>query len=451
MSLSAQHIITVQELLATQTLALPVYQRPYKWNTTHVSQLLEDISHFSKKQAYRLGTIVIHEEKKEGATINNIVDGQQRTISLLLIARAIIANKAQYQNPVLLRKLESIERHLIGFEFTSTISKFNIKRNFQEIQRIVTRLTEEQIFFLFDKCELVQFVLTDITEAFQFFDAQNARGKDLDPHDLLKAFHLREFSNQDIALQNKIVEQWENTKSKELAKVFSEYLYRIKGWVNGNSSRHFDKNDIPMFKGLRLDETEAYPYTLPLRISHYFTDNYNSNIDRKIDNNKRDFPFQLDQIIINGRRFFEFVNYYKGIIDQLDHQNFSELPLDDKSKEVIVCIQTYGSRHRRGDQYTRALFDCALIFYIDKFEYENISRAVEKIFIWAYTLRLKYKNLGFASVDNYVVDESNLFKIISQAITPAPLINLPLKNIELVKGSKIKEVVAQFKALKYYE
>jgi len=451
MGLKEQDIITVQDLLGTSSLALPVYQRPYKWNTTHVSQLLEDISHFSDKQAYRLGTIVIHEDSSEEKVVNNIVDGQQRTITLLLIAKAIIQNRETYQNPVLLKKLDCIASKLISFEFHNSISKFNVKQNYREIQRSVGRLTEPQIFFLFEKCQLVQFILTDITEAFQFFDAQNARGRDLDPHDLLKAFHLREFSEQDIPLQDRIVEKWENTKSKELAKLFSEYLYRIKGWVNGNSSRYFGKEDIPLFKGLRLDQTESYPYTVPLRIAHYFTDDYNNNINRKIDNNSRDFPFQLDQIIINGRRFFEFINYYKDIIDSLYDREFNALPLDDKAQAIYDGIETYKSRYRTGDQYARALFDCALIFYIDKFQHDNISRAVEKIFIWAYTPRLRYQNLGFASVDNYVVTESNIFKIISQAITPAPIINMPIPIVEKAKGRKISELIELFKYLKYYE
>jgi len=149
--LKQQNIISVQDLLLTSSLVLPVYQRPYKWNTSHVSQLLEDICHFSDKQAYRLGTIVIHEENKEGAVTKNIVDGQQRTVTLLLIAKAIIKNKAAYQNPVLLKKLKHIEPKLIDFEFNNNISKYNVKQNYRAIERAVSRLTESQIFFLFDK------------------------------------------------------------------------------------------------------------------------------------------------------------------------------------------------------------------------------------------------------------------------------------------------------------
>lgn len=442
-------IITVEDLLKHPNLTLPIYQRPYKWNTGHVSQLIEDVYRFSDKKAYRLGTIVLHLDKENKY---NIVDGQQRTITLLLIAKAIISNKSNYKNPALKRKLDTIAAQLISFEFNHTISKFNIQQNYREIRRAITKLDENTILFLFERCELVRFTLDDITEAFQFFDAQNARGKDLDPHDLLKAFHLREFSEQDKHLQQKVVDTWENTQSKELASLFSEYLYRIKGWTKGNSSRYFSKNDIELFKGITLESTEAYPYTMPLRISHYYTDTYNRHTDRYIDNNKRTFPFQIDQVIVNGRRFFEMVHYYKGIIDSLYRSKFSEIPLDDKAKKILYCIQTYKYRYRTGDKYVRALFDCALIFYIDKFQYREISRAIEKIFIWAYKLRFKYQNLQFASLDNYVVYEHNVFKVISDAITPNPIINLPLMNVDKTndKATNVNELIILFKELQYY-
>lgn len=447
-----KEIISVEKLLTYNNLTLPIYQRPYKWNSTHVSQLIDDIYQFSDKKAYRLGTIVLHTEtNEENSIIHNIVDGQQRTITLLLITKAIIANKANYKNPILLNKLNIINSGLISFDIDSPVSKSNIQENYRNIKRLITRLDEKQLFFFFERCELVQFILSEITEAFQFFDAQNARGKDLDPHDLLKAFHLREFSQEDMFLQNNIVNQWENTQSEELSKLFSEYLYRIKGWSQGNSSRYFSKKDIKLFKGIKMDETESFPYAIPLRIAHFFTDDYNRDISRKIDKNYREYPFQLDQTIINGRRFFEFINYYKCIIDSLYLSDFKEIPLDNKAKKILKCIQNYPSMHRTGDKYTRALFDCALIFYIDKFHHCDISRVIEKIFIWAYSVRLNYQNLQFASVDNYVLLEKNIFKIISNSITPHPIINLNLSNIENIKASKVSELTKLFKELNYYD
>ena len=81
MSELKKDIISVADLLATETLTIPDYQRPYQWTLKNVVQLFHDIDTHRDKTAYRLGTIVFHfdEEKSE----LNIVDGQQRTLTLL--------------------------------------------------------------------------------------------------------------------------------------------------------------------------------------------------------------------------------------------------------------------------------------------------------------------------------------------------------------------------------
>jgi uncharacterized protein with ParB-like and HNH nuclease domain len=88
-------IVSVYELLMDSALDVPQYQRPYKWTGKNINQLFSDIAIHKDKSAYRLGTIVFHQE---GGT-RNIVDGQQRTVSLLLAARALIQrNKEKSSN-----------------------------------------------------------------------------------------------------------------------------------------------------------------------------------------------------------------------------------------------------------------------------------------------------------------------------------------------------------------
>ena len=72
---------------------------------------------------------------------------------------------------------------------------------------------------------MVKIVLKSESEAFQFFDSQNARGKDLEPHDLLKAFHLREMNDSESSEKIAVVSQWEDIKSEDLAELFALYLY----------------------------------------------------------------------------------------------------------------------------------------------------------------------------------------------------------------------------------
>ena len=65
---------------------------------------------------------------------------------------------------------------------------------------------------VFVQCEVVVVTLTDLDEAFQMFDSQNARGRAPYPTDLLKAFHLREIggTSHDFVTTRQVVELWED-------------------------------------------------------------------------------------------------------------------------------------------------------------------------------------------------------------------------------------------------
>lgn len=465
-----KQIITVAGLLAESALTIPDYQRPYKWNQKNLNDLLADLRFYRQKSAYRLGAVVFHchssnEEMQEQL---DIVDGQQRTLTLLLLVKAIIVERTQLDREDLTRQLKALAPKIDAFvqrqKFSSEISQHNLHQNFMAARRAVSRpdFTEEDIHFLLNCCELVTFVLRDISEAFQFFDSQNARGRDLDPHDLLKAFHLREFSEAESHLKAKTVSHWESLDSSTLAKTFANYLYRIRHWSQGKSAQHFNKAGVNVFKGVNLDQVAAYPYVESLRITHYFVDDYNSQYQRHIDHQAMCFPFHLDQMIINGRRFFEMVEYYQqlinGVIDDEHHGNrirgvwLHGVQLDDRASKIIYTLNTYPSRNRTGDKYIRTLFDCSLIFYIDKFGQQDLASAVEKLFIWAYTCRLKMQVVQLATMDKYALD-THVFKAMKQAVQPDDVLSLPLSTLkkEDLKGTKLGEIAALFKELKYYE
>ena len=449
-------IVSVSELLSDDSLTIPQYQRPYKWTGKNINQLFSDIAIHKDKSTYRLGTIVFHQNGDE----KNIVDGQQRTISLLLTIRALISlRKDELDRNDLKKQLLDLEQIMVNPSFESEISKYNIHNNYLEVSRIVSRsdFTEELIDFLLNKCEVVTFTLIDISEAFQFFDSQNARGRDLEPHDLLKAYHLREFSDDDESLKFTTVSNWENSQTEELASLFSQYLYRIRNWAKGSSARYFGKGDIPLFKGVNMGTVAHYPYVEQLRMAHHFVDHFNQQYERKVDGSTLMFPFQLDQIIINGRRFFEMTAHYQEKVSLINanSKHFSELlgteTLDGFAGKIMKGINTYQGRKRTGDLYVRTIFDCLLIYYVDKFGYVEISRAIEKIFIWSYSLRLKMQVVQLASMDNYVLENINLFRLIKEATRPSDFINCNLPILTDNRASKTEEIESLFREMKYYE
>ena len=232
-TLQNRTIISVKQLLNECLLTIPEYQRPYKWNQHNIASLFNDIKTQCNKPAYRLGTIVLHKSKdKDDKDVLNIVDGQQRTLTLMLTVMAIIKHYRADNStePTEIKAIGKILGELANTvpvlakkqEFSSDISIYNLHSNFQEILRIISRgeLSIEHIDFLLNQCEVVIFILKDESEAFQFFDSQNSRGKELYPHDLLKAFHLREFSAYDERLNPNIkaqtVAHWESLEDDEL-------------------------------------------------------------------------------------------------------------------------------------------------------------------------------------------------------------------------------------------
>lgn len=426
-------VIKIIELLNQSNLKIPEYQRPYKWTIKNVNLLIDDILRFKDKKSYRLGTIVLHKEVKDGQDVLNIVDGQQRTITLFLIFLAIKSiekDKEFYKTHK--NKIIDIKSQL---RFDNNISKFNIQQNYEEILRRVK--TDEfdmhVINFIVEKCEIVLVTLGDISEAFQFFDSQNARGKDLDPHDLLKAFHLREMFDCNEHEKTQVVKVWENMNQSDLARLFNDRLFRIRNWSKGNSAKYFTKKDVDLFKGISINsKTKSIePYARLYQMGNVFVDNYNKNSDRLIDFNYMEYPFQLDLPLLNGKRFFEMVSYYQIKY----HKSYL-----GKNK-IINLLDNYKQRNRTGDKYIRMLFDCALIFYIDKFGEQEIDKVIEKLFVWSYRKRLSMHAIYLETIDNYAIKDTDIFKIIRDANSYKDILNMSISGIkqEDIKLNNIDE------------
>lgn len=460
-------VIPVKELLNIDNLQIPEYQRPYKWTLKNVNQLIDDILFFNDKNAYRLGTLVLYKEQENGEDVLNIVDGQQRTITLWLIAHALLKNNMDQLNELKKKyaksdkDIEEYKPKIAWSAFSNSITKYNLRNNYLEIERRIQEFDADTIYFFFEKCEFVRVTLTDISEAFQFFDSQNARGKDLDPHDLLKAFHLREMNHLPDYEKKKSVAVWEEMVSEELSELFSKYLFRIRNWGKSHSARFFTKNDVDIFKGISPNNEEIQPYARPYRIVHYYIDHYNEDYNRNIDLQKMDFPFQLDQVIINGKRFFEFVSYYKMKIDRIkllaDEKEYEktekELMIEKNSMadEIIKTLMNYEGKDRTGDKYVRNLFECALIYYLDKFGLKEVNKVIEKLFIWAYSLRLNQHAVQIASMDNHALNYREMFKLIREATHHKEIVNMKLEPIKQNRSSKTETLTSLFKQFKYYD
>lgn len=367
-------IKSVDELLAMD-LTIPNYQRPYKWGRKNVAELLDDIEvaiNDSRRPnyadyKYRIGSVILHNNNGK----YDIVDGQQRLITLSLIKHAL---EPQYLNS------------LLKYNFTDSVSIGNIFDNNCFIQEWISmhgKQTPDYKNAFENLLEAVVLEVDEISEAFQLFDSQNTRGKELDPHDLLKAYHLREMDDYPFEKLN-LIKKWEDISPRLIRELFSLYLYPILNWSRKEKSLNFTAQDIDTYKGVNV----KCAYTYAQRVC-------------------KAMPcFQINEPFCAGSDFFRMVSHYIDLLADLKKEIFSNT-LFTPIKEIIennriIKKDKTEQYNSTGFRYALNLFYCALLFYYDRFHMLD-EMAIKKLFAWAMMIRVDMDNLGMDTINNYAI------------------------------------------------
>lgn len=432
-------VLTVAEVL-NEDLRIPDYQRPYKWTIRNADQLLHDIWAFRRRGDYRLGTVILHDR--------DIVDGQQRyfTLTLLLIALLETVDPDRERRGVTLDDLRQRELPTHG----ASVSAANLQRNFQHLKTVLRSWSpddcEALVDFVLDNCQVVVLRLSELDAAFQMFDSQNTRGRALFPTDLLKAFHIREMTGSTVPaeLRTKMVNLWESIPPESVNSLFSDYLFKIKRWANGHNvpSQGFSARHVAMFKGIR----EGNPnnalnrWSMPYLYAKNYTDDFRAENDTLIRYGALravEYPFQIDQPVLNGETFFEMVAHYHrmglalGLFPEDDHSGIegSKAPFSTKTMETLRSLRGDLQKYRNDKRFDFAinLLECLLLYYLDRFDGQQLERAIQVLLRYTMGLRASMKQLQRATVNNYALGSSprsplegaNHFNEIRQALSPA--------------------------------
>ena len=350
-------------------LAIPDYQRPYKWTKRNINELLTDISKaieegqkYGDSYKYRIGTILIH-NSQDGKSY--IVDGQQRILSIALVC---------------LYLFPSFRSDLTNHCFTDDVSKQNIRDNYMFIQQWFTLQSDEEknrfLEALKRIIEVIVITVNEESEAFQLFDSQNSRGKPLYPHDLLKAYHLREMTSS-LSEMEHAVKKWEDEEPSEIKELFSDYIFPIYNWSKKTKTDTFSDRYIEVFKG--ADIKESYTYAMRAFKSSPF--------------------FQISEPFIAGNDFFEYVGHYI--------QMLRDIKKELEKNGDFSAIQEILSDRSSGLKYCKILFYCALLSYYDRFHCFD-KMAVLRLFTWSFMIRIDMQHLGYDTINKYAIGEYNV-------------------------------------------
>ncbi len=389
-------------------LSIPEYQRPYKWSIHNLDDMLWDINNSIQQSQvfadykYRIGTIILH--KSDG--VLNVVDGQQRLISLTLLSKYL---DEDFDNSILLTTFydKTTQKH-IHDNYTHIREWFSLRDN--ETKNSFKKA-------LINVLEMVVIQVGKESEAFQLFDSQNTRGRALDPHDLLKAFHLREMKSDKYEMEYAVT-KWEAKDVALIRELFSVFLFPIWNWSRGVKTWSFTDHDIDTYKGISASST----YTYARRAS------------------KASPYFQLTEPFIAGSDFFEMVDHYLRILS-----NIKDELATNPSFELLRLFCLPIKHSSTGLTHVRNLFFAVLLFYYDKFHCMD-EMAVKKLFIWSFMLRMDLQNLGADSVNKYAIGEwsgnySNYIPVFSKISLAR--IHTEIGNLQIVVEARHLETEEQ--------
>ena len=268
--------LSVNRLLNEDTYAIPLYQRNFAWTYDEIEQLLNDVADAfqenrdKNRDNYYIGTLVVNKENN----IFKIIDGQQRTTALNLIALALkhefgfdrlkavnLTFPARKKSNKNIQDLFSKKKILEGDENELT-------RGYGHARDALKKVLEERqlnpqsfVDYLFEKVIIFRSILPEDLDLNLYFERFNSRGEQLEAHEILKAQMMSKFG-EDQEMAQKFARIWDACAEfdKPVASQFKmrrkraddfQERERIFGWHFTNYSFHNIYNDIDFHQNER--------------------------------------------------------------------------------------------------------------------------------------------------------------------------------------------------------
>ena len=393
---------------------VPVYQRPYSWDIQNCSELWDDLYDFfngdNRNDGYFLGNIVLANSQESDQC--EIIDGQQRLITLSLLVKALYLkdknNSAldgilwihDRRNPKdRKQRLESAVLELNQYDSTSnnftsdnsnlysclnTDSLEGIQKNQSIFHRnldfFYSRIEENEKNNNLDINKFSDFILDNVfllpistddyskdvarDKALTIFETINNRGLDLSDADIFKAQLYISAAN--ISKQNDFVSRWNSMSQRvqdinyKIDDIFRVYMHALRG----------KNKDISVETRLRyFFNTDTIPYIKPLKKQNY------------------------DDVLKDLEKIIFCVEYYYSLL----HGNFSD-SFEEEITKWFQIIDVYSNNFPKVATFVY-LFNNAVkekdVFKLPESKFENFIKQTKNIIKYVYaagaTSTVKFK------------------------------------------------------------
>ncbi|MGL2689690.1 DUF262 domain-containing protein [Helicobacter pylori] len=331
---------------------IPIYQRPYQWTEENCEKLLDDLFfnyEDDRESDYFCGSLVlilINEDSKKARTYD-IVDGQQRLSTFILLAKVLAAlyserlteeSKDYLQESLITKygKKDRLNFSAVGFnskkDFQYALTSFNdvpISNNKNNYLKNAICLKDylrkkeiedinDFIEWLYLRVVFITIICPNIDKALRIFNVLNARGLALNATDIFKGELLKHAKEHE---REEFVSRWNDLSQKcsdndlKIETLFSWYLT----YLNPVTSKEkMEKRLVTWFKNLNKTPLE-----------------YLKGVE-------------------------DFYNAYCEILEMQDRHAHLLSYKDDDYLRVILCASLL---HRYSDQDMEALKELLVKFY----------------------------------------------------------------------------------------
>ena len=328
--------LSVDCLLNEDSYAIPLYQRNFAWTYDEIEQLLNDVADAfqEKRDNYYIGTLVVNEENG----LFKIIDGQQRTTALNLIALALKHEfsfdrlKAVNLTFPARRKSNDNIQKLFTKQKISEDDENELTRGYRHAKDALKKVLEERqldpqplFHYLFDNVIIFRSILPKDLDLNLYFERFNSRGEQLEAHEILKAQMIAKFG-EDQETAQKFARIWDACAEfdKPVASQFKmrrkradnfQERERIFGWHFSNYSFHDIYDDIDFYQNERRK----------------LSDILGKKVNEKIIEVEKDFG-EYTQVI-------DFPTFLLHVLSIWEGTDTSEVQLDDKKLLTLFDIK----------------------------------------------------------------------------------------------------------------
>ena len=235
-------------LLSNTTFEIPPFQREYSWGNDEVSDFWSDLRNNLDADSYFLGLIILTDGQEGGRKY--VVDGQQRLITLTLLANVIYHEALRRERKALADRIQADFIRCIDYDSDNTDPRVRLSdsRDDETLQHILdngvapeienddsvsarmvqsytylTRMLKKDLAedpfkrlgkwtkFLTERLYFAVFRHPDASSAYQVYEVINTRGKELTTADLLKNYVLSQTSEYQRSAR---YEEWQGIQRR---------------------------------------------------------------------------------------------------------------------------------------------------------------------------------------------------------------------------------------------